>query len=328
MEKNMTQSKKLKLAVIGVGHLGKFHAQKYAQMPEVELMGVVDMDAQKALPLAEQYHTHAYTDYREILGRIEAASLAVPTAAHYDLAVELLQAGIHLLIEKPITFRREDADRLIALAHERSLVLQIGHIERFNPAVMQMQKWIDRPFLFEAERLSPFTVRGTDVDVVLDLMIHDLDIILHTVRSKIREISASGASVVTDKIDMAEARLIFENNVTAHLTASRFADKPTRMIRVFQAASYLAVDCAKREISAVRAEAVVDRKTPAPAIRTESLSFTDRDPLADEIRSFVQAVLQGKDPEVTGQDGRDALQAALSISAQITKGQNHFKPSR
>jgi predicted dehydrogenase len=324
----MTPNKKLKIAVIGVGHLGKFHTQKYAQMPGVELMGIVDIDSPKVSALADQYNTRAYTDYRQIMGGIEAASLAVPTALHHDLALDLLRAGIHLLIEKPITFQLADADRLIALAKEQNLVLQIGHIERFNPAVVQMQKWIDRPFLFKAERLSPFTVRGTDVDVVLDLMIHDLDIILHTVKSKIREISATGVSVVTDKIDMADTRLIFENGVTAHLTASRFADKPTRRIRIFQAASYLAVDCMKREISITRMEAVTNRKPDKPSIRTESLNFTDRDPLADEIHSFVNAVIQGTEPAVTGSDGRDALQTALMISAQIMKGLSHSKSSR
>jgi predicted dehydrogenase len=237
----------------------------------------------------------------------------------------VLSSGVHLLIEKPITYDVTHADDLIRTAEERGLVLQVGHVERFNPAVVKMESLLQRPIFIECNRMNLFTHRGTDVDVVLDLMIHDLDIILHAVQSEIKEVHAVGLSVITNKTDIANVRMIFGNGTVANLTASRVSNKTLRRIRIFQTDSYLSVDCHKREISITRLNGHVKNLDDLPQITTNKLRFPDSDPLADQIGSFVKAVKGKREPVVTGKDGRRALRAALAIINQIETGCKSFQ---
>jgi predicted dehydrogenase len=316
---------KLKVGVIGVGHLGEYHLQKYRSIPRVELVGVVDTDRDRANEISRRYNVRAYQEHNEILGMVDAVSLAVPTEVHFDIARDILSRGVHVLVEKPITYRLEDADALLDVARKNNLLLQVGLVERFNPAVVQMKSLLNRPVFIESHRMNVFTVRGIDVDVVLDLMIHDLDIILHVVDSEIKELHAVGMSVITDKTDIANVRMIFENGTVANLTASRVSNKTLRKIRVFQPDAYLSVNCLKKEISIIRLEVKAKDSNGFPLLTSEKLKYHDGDPLADEISSFVQSVANGSEPVVTGQDGRRALQVALGIIDQIEKGSRHFK---
>jgi len=230
---------KLRVGVIGVGHLGEYHVQKYLAMPAVEVVGVVDTNSDRANEISGRYNVNAYGGHLEILEMVDAVSLAVPTEIHFDVARDILSKGIHLLIEKPITYKIEDADCLLELARKNNVVLQVGLVERFNPAIVKMESMLNRPVFLESHRMNVFTSRGIDVDVVLDLMIHDLDIFLHVVPSEVEEIHAVGMSVITGKTDIANVRMIFENGMVANLTASRVADKALRKIRVFQPDAYL-----------------------------------------------------------------------------------------
>ena len=317
---------KLRTAVIVVGHLGEYHVQKYKGIPGVELVGVVDVDSDRVTEIAQRYNTKAYGDHRDILDRVDAVSLAVTTEMHFEVAKDILQKGIHLLIEKPITYDLREADTLINMARQRDLVLQVGLIERFNPAVVKMESMLNRPVFLESHRMNVFTSRGIDVDVVLDLMIHDLDIFLHVVPSEVKEIHAVGMSVITGKTDIANVRMIFENGMVANLTASRVADKALRKIRVFQPDAYLSVNCSKRELSVIRLDGEVNDSNGFPQVTSDTMKFAGKDPLADEISSFIHAVINGSEPIVSGQDGRNALKTALDIIDQIERGYKNFQP--
>ncbi|UCF56957.1 MAG: Gfo/Idh/MocA family oxidoreductase [Deltaproteobacteria bacterium] len=316
---------KLRIGVIGVGHLGEFHVQKYVAMPEVELVGVVDTNPDRANEIARRYNTRPYGEHHDILQRVDAVSLAVPTEKHFELAKDILSEGVHLLVEKPITYTLEPADTLINMAREKDLVLQVGLVERFNPAVVTMKSMLKEPVFVESHRMNIFTTRGTDVDVVLDLMIHDLDIILHVVPSEVEEIHAVGISVITGKTDIANVRMIFGNGTVGNLTASRVSDKTLRKIRVFQPDAYIAVDCFKREISVTRLDSEVKDSSNFPQVTTNKTKFPGSDPLADEISSFVHAVMNGVEPVVSGPDGRRALKYALGIIDQIERGCRNFQ---
>jgi predicted dehydrogenase len=316
---------KMRVAVIGAGHLGEFHTQKYAAHPDVDLVGVVDIIPDRVREVADRYQTGAYMDYREILGSVHAVSLAVPTERHFDVGRDVLDAGVHLLIEKPITYDIHHADILIDIARERSLVLQVGHVERFNPAVVRMESLARSPVFIECQRLHLFTPRGTDVDVVLDLMIHDLDIVLHTVGAPVKEMNAVGMSVITGKTDIGNARLIFENGAVANLTASRVSSNTVRKIRVFQPNEYLSADCLKREFTITPLKAPDTDADSRPFISSNKTKFPGSDPLADEINAFITAVRAGTKPVVTGEDGRDALRAALAVIGLINKGCTSFE---
>ncbi|MFZ7111615.1 MAG: Gfo/Idh/MocA family oxidoreductase [Desulfatiglandales bacterium] len=324
----MVKQKKIRAGVIGVGHLGEFHLQKYAALPEVELVGVVDIDRDRAEDIARRYDTRSFENHQDLLERVDGVSLAVPTEAHFALSMAILDKGVHLLVEKPITHRLEDADRMIALARERNLVLQVGHVERFNPAVVKMNALLDRPIFIESHRLSPFTARGLDVDVVLDLMIHDLDIIFHAVQSPVRELHAVGMTVITQKTDIANVRIIFENGTVANLTASRVSNASIRKIRIFQQDAYLSADCLKREVSITRLDSPSEEEGSFPQIASEKLRYPDSDPLADQIRAFVHALMSRSEPIVSGDDGRKALNAALAINEQIERGCRNFQAIR
>lgn len=300
--------RKLRLGVVGVGYLGELHAQKYAAMEDIDLVGLADIDFERAQEIARRHNTKAYGSHTELLPHVDGLSLAVPTVSHFAIGHDILTHGVHLLVEKPITLKLEDADKLIETAKRNNTVLQIGHIERFNPAVVKMESLLSKPIFIESQRLNFFTERSTDIDVVLDLMIHDLDIVLHLVDSEIKEIDAFGMPVMSDKLDIANVRIIFANGTVANLTASRISNESLRMIRIFQPETYIAVDYGKRSISVTQLKG--DRKGREDR-------FPDSDPLADQIRSFVQAIRNGTEPKVSGVDGKNALAVALSIVDQI-----------
>ncbi|MFH1487512.1 MAG: Gfo/Idh/MocA family oxidoreductase [Pseudomonadota bacterium] len=316
---------KLRVGVIGVGHLGEYHVQKYRANPQAELMGIMDKRPDRAREIARKYETRVYKTHSELLQAVDAVSLAVPTEEHYEVAKDVLSENVHILIEKPITYQIEPADNLIKMAEERNLVLQVGLVERFNPAVVEMEARLKNPLFIESHRMNLFTERGTDVDVVLDLMIHDLDIILHIVPAEVKDVHAVGMTVVTGKIDIANVRMIFENGTVGNLTASRVSNSTLRKIRIFQPDAYLAVDCYRRELAVT----ALDGRVPASGRFREVVSnktkFPNRDPLADQIASFVRAVINGTEPVVSGKDGRKALKYALGIIDQIEKGCREFQ---
>jgi predicted dehydrogenase len=311
----------LRAAVIGVGYLGRFHAQKYASLPDVELVGVVDAHPETARRLAKELGVAAFTDYRELLdaGRVDLVSVASTTETHHAVARDCLAAGVHVLAEKPITVTVAQADELVALADAKKLVLQVGHLERFNPAWLAVKDKITRPVFIEAHRMAPFKARGIDVSVVLDLMIHDLDLILPLVGSPVADLRASGVSVLTDGIDIANARIEFANGCVANLTASRTSTASLRRLRVFQHHEYISIDFGDRRIGISRKrEALVEGEPP---LDTETFQQPPGDALMTEIVAFVDAVRNGTPPVVSGREGRDALAIALEIDRMIAARQ-------
>ena len=323
-------TKKLRAAVIGVGYLGRFHAQKYAALGVaggVELAGVVDSRPETARRVAQELAVPAFTDYRELLGalpKVDLVSVASTTETHHGVARDCLAAGVHVLAEKPITVTVAQADELIALADAGRLVLQVGHLERFNPAWLAVREKITRPVFIEAHRMAPFKARGIDVSVVLDLMIHDLDLILPLVGSPVVDLRASGVSVLTDGIDIANARIEFANGCVANLTASRTSTASLRRLRVFQHHEYISIDFGDRRIGISRKrEALIDAVGKnEPPIDTEVFQQPPGDALMTEIHAFVDAVRNGTPPVVSGREGRDALAVALEIDRMIAARQN------
>jgi len=308
--------KKIRAGVIGIGYLGTFHAQKYAAMDHVDLVGVVDLDMGRAEKVAEELGTRAFSDYRSLFGQVDAVSVVVPTHHHYDVGMDFLAHDVDVLIEKPITSTLEEADRLIEFAESRGLLIQVGHLERFNPAVVALEDIVTPPRFIESHRLSIFKPRGIDVSVVLDLMIHDIDIILNFVKSDIKLIHAAGIPVITDEVDIANAHLEFENGCVANVTASRVSIKNERKLRMFQQDAYISVDFANHDITVINKseDAATD---PIPGMKVEKLSFLKGDALDEEIKSFISSVSRRVTPEVTGHVGRNALSIALSIMDQI-----------
>jgi predicted dehydrogenase len=308
--------KKLRAAVIGVGYLGTFHAQKYAAMDHVDLVGIVDTDRDRAAKLATDLGTRAYKDHRELLGKVDAVSVVVPTQLHFDVSMEFLENDVDVLIEKPITVTLDEADRLIERAEERGLIIQVGHLERFNPAVVALEGIVGAPRFIETHRLSIFKPRGIDVSVVLDLMIHDIDIIMNFVKSDIKHIHAAGIPVITDEVDIANARLEFQNGCVANVTASRVSMKNERKIRMFQQDAYISVDFANHDITVIN-KSGDGGSDLIPGMDVQQLQFSHGDALDDEIKAFVSAVSRRETPEVTGRVGRNALAIALDIMDQI-----------
>ena len=315
----------LKVGVIGVGHLGEYHVQKYKKLPHVELVGVVDSDQDRANDIGHRYETKVYKTHLELLKNVDAVSLAVPTTAHFEVAKDVLSENIHLLIEKPITYELGPANTLVKMADEKNLVLQVGLVERFNPAVVKMISLLDQPVFIEAHRMNIFTPRATDTDVVLDLMIHELDIILHMIPSEVKELHAVGMSVVTGKTDIANARINFQNGVVANISASRVSHKNIRKIRVYQPDLYMEADCLKRSINITRLDDGNGVLADLRELKPETIEYSYSDPLADEIASFVDAVKSGGSPVVSGKDGKQALKLSLGIIDQIKEGCNGFK---
>lgn len=301
---------RLRVGVIGVGYLGRFHAQKWAALPGAELVGVADSDPARAAAVAAEVGCTPYTDSHDLLRQVEAVSVAVPTEHHHRVVRDCLEAGVHVLVEKPITQTVAEADALIALSADRGLTLQVGHLERFNPAWLALQPLITQPPRFiEAHRLAPFKPRGTDVSVVLDLMIHDLDLILSLVDSPVIEVRASGTPVLTDGIDIGNARLEFANGCVANLTASRVSAGTLRKMRLFFRDQYLAIDFGER-----RASRACRSDDPASPIHLAELAVPAADALQTEIEAFAAVVREGRAAPVTAEDGRRALALALEIA--------------
>jgi predicted dehydrogenase len=313
----------LKAGVIGVGYLGRFHAQKYAAMENVELVGVADTDPMRAQLVAEECSTQAFSDYQELLPLVDAVSIAVPTLFHHQVAKDCLQRSVDIMVEKPITTTLEEADELIDLARRGQRIFQVGHLERFNPAVLALQPQLTHPLFIEAHRLGIFKERGTDVDVVLDLMIHDIDIILSIVKADIETIVTAGAPVITPLTDIANARIIFTNGCTANITVSRISLESMRRMRIFQPGRYLSVDFGKKEVMAVKLKPGTEGTHPVPEI--EKSSFPDQDALELELRDFIRCVRDRSQPSVSGAEGRRALDVALQVVTQINANREKFK---
>ena len=301
-------------AVVGVGYLGKFHAEKYAASPKANLVAVVESDEKRAREIGTALGAEVLTDYRALFGRVECVSVAVPTRFHFQVARELIEAGIDVLVEKPLTPDIAEARQLVAAAKTKDVILQVGHLERFNPAIRRLEGVIQEPKFVECHRLAPFVERGTDVDVVLDLMIHDIDIISSLVRSPVERVEAVGVPVLTDKPDIANARIKFADGCIANVTSSRVSIKRERKIRFFQPDAYISIDYDQRR-------AQIYHK-PAPGagwldIRAENIEIKEGDALADEIDSFLDCVRTRTLPLVGGAEGLRALEIASLISAQL-----------
>lgn len=303
--------KNIKVAVVGVGHLGKEHARIYHSLSDVELVAVVDKDLARAGEIAKQYGVKAYADASQVVNKITAASIAVPTDGHYEVAKPLLQQGIHLLVEKPITATLSQANRLAALAKKKKVILQVGHIERFNPIVQKLMKLVTAPKFIEIHRLSPFTPRGTEVGVVFDLMIHDIDIVLGIVNDDIKRIEAIGVPVLTPHEDIANVRITFRNGCVANITASRISMERMRKIRVFQKDTYLSLDYYRQEGSCYQKK--------NQEITKQDLVPGRDEPLKLELESFINTVKKGKQPLVTSTDAVKAMSVADRIVRKIWK---------
>ena len=314
-------TKIIKAGVIGVGYLGRFHAQKYAAIDGVELVGVADIDKSQADTVALECNCSAYEDYLQLLDQVDAVSVVVPTSKHHEIAKRCFEKNIDVLLEKPMTVTLSEADELISIAADRNLVFQVGHLERFNPAVVAMKPYLTTPVFIESNRISTFKRRGVDVDVVLDLMIHDIDIVLTIIDSPLKTIHTVGAPVATDTTDIANARLIFENGATANITVSRISMTNVRKMRIFQPGSYINVDFANKKIMTIQLrDELLDSGMPKQNIAVES--FAGQDALFDEIVHFIDHVRARTKPDVSGVEGRNALEVVLRVIDQINEHQN------
>lgn len=307
---------KVRAGVIGVGSLGQWHARIYSELPGVELVGVYDANSARAEEIAARYRTRAFHDMAELAGRIEAASIAVPADRHGAVAAELLARDVHLLVEKPIATRTDDAETMVKLAHDRNLILQVGHVERFNPVLRYLEQILVNPRFIEAHRLAPYPPprpdqppRGTEISVVLDLMIHDLEVILHLVRSPVAAIHAVGVPVLSASEDIANVRLTFENGCVANVTTSRISPELMRKIRVFQEDTYISLDYQKQAGELYRKQDGRIVKSAVPIEKGE--------PLAVELAAFIDCVRQRAQPLVSGEQGAQALRLAADICRQL-----------
>lgn len=306
----------LRTAVIGVGYLGRFHAQKYAQIAGSKLVAVVDANADACAKVAAELSTRAVPDYRELFSQVDAVSLAVPTPLHHQIGCDLLRQGIDVLIEKPIATTVAEARELVDLARTNKRILQVGHLERFNPAVLAAAERLRTPRFVESHRLAPFKQRGTDVSVVLDLMIHDIDLIQELVGTPIESIDAVGATVFSGEIDIVNARLRFQGGCVANTTASRISLKQERKIRIFQDDAYLSVDMQQKILTVIRKKDAAPVESPAQ-VSIEEENFDQGDALLAEIEAFLKAVRERSTPVVTGEDGLRALETAMKITALV-----------
>ncbi|MCB0322010.1 MAG: Gfo/Idh/MocA family oxidoreductase [Bdellovibrionales bacterium] len=303
----------IKAAVVGVGYLGTFHAEKYSRAKEAELVAVVDVDAERSRKLGRKLKAESLTDYRDLpsLG-VQCASVVADTRRHFEIAAWLLERGIDVLVEKPMCATVEEARKLLAVAEEHGRILQVGHLERFNPAFREMKKLLTRPWFFEVRRISPFSGRGIDVDVVLDLMIHDIDIVSHLVGRPLEKVEAVGVPVLTESVDVANARLTFEGGAVANVSASRAAFKSERTIRIFQPEVYISLDYEKKKLK-MYTKSGKPGLAGMPGIDVVEQKVEERDALNDEITSFIECVRTRTEPVVTGQDGLRALELADRI---------------
>jgi predicted dehydrogenase len=309
----------VRTAVIGVGYLGRFHAQKYAALPESRLVAVVDARPDARDKVAAEVGCRAVADYRDILGEVDAVSIATTTPAHFPIAQECLERGVHVLVEKPVTETPEQARALIETAGRRSCVLQVGHLERFNSAILALEGVLGTPRFIESHRLAPFKERGTDVNVVLDLMIHDIDLIQSLVGSPVVSIDAVGTSVFSQELDIANARIRYANGCVANTTASRVSMKMERKLRLFQDDAYVSIDLQQKVLTIVRKPPAGVAVTPGQ-VSIEERSFEQGDALRFEIEAFLRSVREGRPPVVSGEDGLRALETAIRIT-QLVQGE-------
>jgi len=311
----------LRAGVIGVGYLGQYHAEKYTKIPGVALAGVADADRSRAAQIAEKLVTRAAADAAALIGSVDMVSIVTPTVLHHRVAKQFLEAGIHVLLEKPMTVTLDEADELIALAKQRGVVLQVGHIERYNPAVAAVRNRLKAPRYIQAERSAPFTVRCTDVNVVLDLMIHDLDIVAALAGARPKEVSAGGSAIITRQIDTAMARILFENGCVADVAASRVSDAKKREMKVFDGPAMYTVDYQAQK-------ALVSQRGPGPVpeLVAEEIPVERRDTLFEEISDFIRCVREDRRPLVAGEEGRNALALAQMITQNLEQGVTGFVP--
>jgi predicted dehydrogenase len=310
---------RLRAAVVGVGYLGRFHAQKYAQQADCELRAVVDARPEAAEAVAAETGAQALTDYRSLLGEVDAVSIVTPTPQHFQIAADFLGAGAHVLVEKPITETVEQAQQLIDLARRQQRVLQVGHLERFNPTILAAEPLLQRPRFIECHRLAPFRQRGTDVNVVLDLMIHDLDIVQSIVGSEIESLDAVGAPVFSGEIDIANARIRFVNGCVANATASRVSLKTERKLRIFLDDTYLSLDLQQKILTTIRKRPVQPGDNQLP-VSIDEQSFEQGDALRAEIDAFLASCRGQRPVAVSGEDGLRALRTAISITRMLQGG--------
>jgi len=310
----------LRTAIIGVGHQGRYHADKYASLAESELVGVVDLDCERGEALASSLGVSFSNDYRSLIGQVDAVSIAVPTSKHFEIASAFLESGTHVLLEKPMTSTVDEAARLVEMADDKDLVLQVGHLERFNSAILALEGYCRDPRFIESYRIAPFKERGTDINVVLDLMIHDIDLIQGIVRSPIKQLDASGTPVISKEIDVANARIRFENGCVANVTASRVSLKTERRIRIFQDDAYMSVDMHKNTLT-VYQKGAGSEDSELPGIAVEKQSYERSDALKLQIEAFLESVTSNKPPVVPGIVGKQALETAIRISELVSK--NH-----
>ena len=315
----------IKTAVVGVGNLGQHHARVYQELEDSRLMAVVDADEKRAREIARRHKCDWFTDPAELIGLVDAVSIVVPTAMHFDLAKTFLEKGIHCLLEKPMTETLEQADALLKIAEESGALLQIGHIERFNPAIRAIQGLRTEPLFIEAHRMGPYNVRNTDTGVVLDLMIHDLDIVNDLVGKPVEKVEAVGVPVLSPTEDIANVRLVFEGGCVANVTASRVTTKQERKIRIFTRDGYLSVDYLKREVKVYRLKEGADPTTAeslvglSRMVEIETLPIKNEEQLKLELGAFVQSVVKGEHPEVSGRHGRNALALGLEVQKQVAE---------
>ncbi|GAC1459557.1 MAG: Gfo/Idh/MocA family oxidoreductase [Steroidobacteraceae bacterium] len=307
---------KIRAAVIGVGYLGRFHAQKYAQASGCELVAVVDSRAQAREQVAGEVQARALSDYRELLGEVDAVSIVTPTPTHLAIARDFLEAGAHVLVEKPITETPAEARELIGLAARVGRILQVGHLERFNAAILAAEPYLKAPRFVECHRLAPYRERGTDVNVVLDLMIHDIDIVQTIVGTPIASIDAVGTPVFSAEIDIANARIRFADGCVANATASRVSLKTERKLRIFSDDAYLSLDLQQKIVTLIRKRTAADGEGPLP-VTIEEQSLEQGDALKAEIEAFLGCIRGGKAPVVSGEAGLMALETATRITEQV-----------
>jgi predicted dehydrogenase len=313
----------IRTAVIGVGYLGRYHAQKYASLPHSQLVGIADPSAAARSAVGAELKVAAHADYRELLGKVDAVSIVTPTPSHFEVAKAFLEAGASVLVEKPMTVTTAEGEGLIEIAARLKRILQVGHLERFNAAVLAVQPTLTIPRFIESARLAPFKHRGTDVDVVLDLMIHDIDLILSIVRSPVVSVDAIGSSVFSKEIDIANARLRFANGCVANATASRVSLKTERKLRLFQDDAYLSLDLQQKILTVIRKGNGVGADG-MPQVAIDENTYEQGDALKSEIEAFLDAVAGGGPPPVSGEDGLLALRTAVSIAEQVMNSRRKF----
>ncbi len=315
----MSGGRKIRVGVVGVGHVGQHHARIYHELPGVELAGIADSDPAKLQKVCGLLEVPAFQDYRELFGRVDGVSVAVPTPLHATIARDCLERGVDVLVEKPLAETLHEAEQLTDLARRQGRILQVGHVERFNGAVRALHQIIKTPGFIECHRLSPFSERGTDVDVILDLMIHDIDVILSLVKSPVTQVNAVGVPVLTDRVDIANARLGFASGCVANVTASRVSVDRVRKIRVFQPDTYISLDYASQEIALYRRLPADPSSRPPrpPQIVREEVAVEKEEPLRLELTSFLGSVRERTRPEVSGEEAVEALRVASQILAKI-----------